>query len=290
MLQALLHEWYRPLGNSFPVFITALSLDIQKAFDSVNHQLPLSKLKPSSLHNSAALLLESYLTGRAQVIKVNGSTISDTFNIVSGVLQGSILRPLLFNVKVNDLLPRFFNLFAYADDTVIYSIVSTENLSLLSAASLFKKVQMWYTSSYFTINVSKTHACIFSSGNSQALPTSTLIKPKFKQTQYTRHLDSHLTFKTYAHQVTTATNRLIYLFRKIRFLMNVQSALKFCTTYIRPKLMYCSSPFIDVLATFTTQLKALQNKSVRVILKASKSFSVFESKLLLNIPVLEMYR
>ena len=70
---------------------TALSLDIQKAFDSVNHQLPLSKLKRFSLQNSAVLLLESYLTGRAQVMKVNGSTISDTFSIFSGVPQESIL-------------------------------------------------------------------------------------------------------------------------------------------------------------------------------------------------------
>ena len=72
--------------------------------------------------------------------------------------------------------------------------------------------------------------------------------------------------------------------------MNVQSALKFHTTYIRPKLMSFSSLFINVLATFTTHLEALQNKSVRVIIRAPKAFSVSEGKLLLNIPVLETYR
>ena len=65
-----------------------------------------------------------------------------------------------------------------------------------------------------------------------------------------------------------------YLFRKVRSYINAQSALKFYTTYIRPKLMYCSSLFINASATFTTPLKALQNKSVRVILRAPKAFSV----------------
>ena len=102
-LQALLHEWYRPLGNSFPVFITALSLDIQKAFDSVNHQLLLFNIMRYSLHSSAASLLVSYLTGRAQVMKVNGTT-SQTILTLSQVLlnsqylnhRSSILWPITY--------------------------------------------------------------------------------------------------------------------------------------------------------------------------------------------------
>ena len=43
-----------------------------------------------------------------------------------------------------------------------------------------------------------------------------------------------------------------YLFLKVRFNMNFQSALKFFTTYIYQKLMYCSSLFINVSATFAT--------------------------------------
>ena len=54
--------------------------------------------------------------------------------------------------------------------------------------------------------------------------------------------------------------------------------------------MYWSSLFINVSATFTTEHEALQNKSVRVILRAPKAFCVSEGKLLLNIPVLEKYR
>ena len=65
--------------------------------------------------------------------------------------------------------------------------------------------------------------------------------------------------------------------------MNVQSVLKCCTTYIRLKLMYCSSLSL-------TSPPFLQLKNVQVILKAPKAFSVSEGKLLSNIPVLETYR
>ena len=235
------------LDNSTPVFITALSLDIRKAFDSVNHQQLLSKLKRFSLHNSAVSLLEFYLTGQAQVMKVNGSTISNTFNIVSGVPQGSILGPLLFNVMVNDLLTMFPNTFTYADDTVIYSIAQNETLSLLSATSLFKKVQMWYTSNCFTINVSKTHVCIFSNRKLSDSPNTNLEKTKFKADLYINilgiNLDSHLTFKIHVHQVATATNRLIYLFQKVRSYMNVQSALKILHYLYSPKANVLIIPF-----------------------------------------------
>ena len=97
--------------------------------------------------------------------------------------------PLLFNIIVNDLLALFPNSFAYADDTVIYSIAQAKTLSLLPANSPFKKVQVWYTSNCFTINVSKTCACIFSNRKLSDFPTPpspciTLDKTKIKADWY----------------------------------------------------------------------------------------------------------
>ena len=76
------------------------------------------------------------------------------------------------------------NSFAYADDTVIYSIAQTETFSLLSETSLFKKVQMWYTYNFFTINVSRTHACIFFNRKLSDSPHINLDKTKVKTESY----------------------------------------------------------------------------------------------------------
>ena len=74
-------------------------------------------------------------------MKVNSTVLSNTSNIVSGVPQGLIRGPLLFN---SNLLTQFLKLFAHANNAILYDIVSTEILVLLSATSLFKEVEMRY--------------------------------------------------------------------------------------------------------------------------------------------------
>ena len=67
-------------------------LDLQKAFDTVNHEILLSKLRCIGLNKQSINWFRSYLTGRSQVVDVNG-TLSGTQNITCGVPQGSILGP-----------------------------------------------------------------------------------------------------------------------------------------------------------------------------------------------------
>ena len=82
--------------------------DLEKAFDSVNHDLLLSKLPYYGISGKAKLLLESYLQNRYQRVQITNSylisnTISKWTKIKYGVPQGSILGPLLFSVYINDL-------------------------------------------------------------------------------------------------------------------------------------------------------------------------------------------
>ena len=97
--------------------------DFAKAFDSVNHDLILLKLK--SFFSIDSLLLQfimSYLKGRKQAVVVGGST-SSFLPVLSGVPQGSILGPTLFVLFLNDItsgLDSKTNITMYADDTKIW--------------------------------------------------------------------------------------------------------------------------------------------------------------------------
>ena len=105
--------------NRYPVNIF---MDLSKAFDTLNHNILLDKLKHYGFQGTSLELLRSYLSNRKQFVEYN-DFVSDSKSITCGVPQGSILGPLLFIIYVNDL-PTAINHFEtiiYADDTTLFS-------------------------------------------------------------------------------------------------------------------------------------------------------------------------
>ncbi len=98
-------------------------LDIRKAFDSINDNILLSKMRSNfGISGNELLWFESYLTNREQQCVVNG-ILSSVGKLKCGVPQGSILGPLLFLLYINDL-PQCLQKTTpglYADDTEIYA-------------------------------------------------------------------------------------------------------------------------------------------------------------------------
>ena len=93
-----------------------------KAFDCVPHDLIIATLHAYGFDIKALKYILSYLTDGEQSTRING--IYSIFQIIiSGVPQGSILGPIIFNVFINDLFLFMVNsnLHNYADDNTISS-------------------------------------------------------------------------------------------------------------------------------------------------------------------------
>ena len=116
-------------GDAFGALLT----DLAKAFYCIPHDFIIAKLKVYGFEIDALTLVHEYLSNRTQRVKLN-ETFSSWRDIEYGVLQGSTVGPLLFNIHLCDLFYFLDNLdiASYADDTTLYT-VKANNESVLNA-------------------------------------------------------------------------------------------------------------------------------------------------------------
>ena len=138
----------------------SIFLDLKKAFDSVDINILLKKLRHYGFRGPAFNLLKSYLTDRKICTKVE-CDISKLCKIEHGVPQGSVLGPLLFSRYVNDLpYVSNFETTLFADDTNLH--ISHNNIKILQSVvtNETKKIDTWMKLNKLTINYTKAAICL----------------------------------------------------------------------------------------------------------------------------------
>jgi len=159
----LINEILESLNNKMKT--DSIFCDLQKAFNTVKHNLLLDKLQYYGIKGKAKTLLESYLRGRYQRVQItnessNINTISNWTTITQGVPQGSILGPLLFLIYINDL-PKAVEPTAipimFADDTSLF--IKSLNTSQLPSGlnTAICKINKWFQDNLITLNLNKVY-------------------------------------------------------------------------------------------------------------------------------------
>jgi len=155
----------------------AVFLDISKAFDKVIHSALLFKLSQLGVTGSVYNLLQSYLSGRSQLVRL-GDVRSEHLHTNCGVPQGSVIGPLLFLVCVNDIGTNIkSSISLFADDTVL--LCSSKNPSALHAtlSNDLRQLEMWSDLWSVTFNVAKNEILTITNNPSLHIST-TILQPR----------------------------------------------------------------------------------------------------------------
>ena len=166
-------------------------IDLEKAFDTVNHNILLDKLDHYGIRGISNYWFRSYLSDRSQFVSISGFN-SDYKTVKHGVPQGSVLGPLLFLIFINDLniAIKHSETFHFADDTCLLIIKdSVKQINKVVNKDLKFLVQ-WLNANKISLNVARTEVVIFRRMKKQ-LDGDLNLKlcgKKLKPSNYVRHL------------------------------------------------------------------------------------------------------
>ena len=204
-------------------FSCGVFVDLEKAFDTVNHNILLKKLEHYGIRGPALSWFTSYLSSRKQLVVLDGLS-SSLSKISCGVPQGSILGPLLFLIYINDMHTsvQFSTVYHFADDTnLLYHHKNPKILRKHMNADL-KLLFDWLCSNRLSLNISKTEFIIFKPPRATLTNriTLTLNRTKIFESTKIRYLgvilDNKLTWKFHIFELGKKLNRAVGMLYKLR--------------------------------------------------------------------------
>lgn len=265
----------------------AIFLDLAKAFDTVSVPRLLAKLERIGIRGLQLKLFQDYLSGRKQCLKVD-SYISTDLPVSFGVPQGSVLGPTLFLIYLNDLCGLKLEkgiIISYADDTALVFSADTWDNTFALAQNGFNKVSDWLKQNILTLNSDKTMYMPFYIRNPNKPPIELTLKSHSVHVHpinaSTCHcpclirkcevkylgviLDSSLNYNAHISLLQSRLRKLIYVFKNLRHVADVQILKKVYRALCQSILMYCISCWGGTSKTTLLPLEIAQ----RAILKVS---------------------
>ena len=192
------------------VQVDVVYTDFSKAFDRLDHRLLLPKLSAFGFPDSLIELIGSYLRNRQQYVEISGHR-SSYVSVPSGVPQGSVLGPLLFNIFINDVTSVLTSkCLLYADDMKLFSPIRSDRDSIILQRDLDVLVD-WCCGNNLHLNISKCSIVSYTRSKNPKIYDYTISGRRLSRSELVRDLgvtfDSALSFGSHIADIESAANK-----------------------------------------------------------------------------------
>ena len=248
-------------------------IDYSRAFDTVNHEILLKKLKRYGIQGLAHQLISSFLLNRKQCVRIN-NIHSDYITTNISIPQGSVVGPLLFITFINCLpnISQNFLATMFADDCTLS--FSSDNRSDLIRDSnndlvLFKQ---WSDANRLTINIDKTN-CLFISNIS--IPPAGNIQLDNHELDFVEetkflgiYLDSEVKYSKHIEHVCNKISVANGIMYRIRSYVPKSCLKNIYYSIVHQYILYCLPIYGATYNCYLEKLFLAQKRSIRIISQA----------------------
>jgi hypothetical protein len=254
------------------LIVDTIYFDFSKAFDTIPHDVLLRRLSSHGIQGKVLRWIQNFLTDRQQIVRV-GQTYSETQPVTSGIIQGSVLGPLLFNIYINDIdsCLSHSKILKYADDIRIFLSSSKQPAALSDLQAKLQndidRLVEWTHNSGMRLNINKCFFASFGANTNQrqysiqnnVIPNPTNFKDLGVKISTPFSFNSHIDYV-----IPKAFSRLGLIY-KLFHIKSSKNILQLYKTFVRPILEYSSIIWNPHTKCFIEKLERVQKRMCRMI-------------------------
>ena len=254
------------------MFTCGVFIDLEKAFDTVNHKILLYKLHHYGVRGITSNWFSSYLTNRYQKVVINGEA-SPRLPITCGVPYGSIPGPLLFLLYINDmhLAMEFSTIYNFADDTNLLYPCKTLKVLRKNVNADLKNLYDWLCATRLSLNSGKSEFLVFRPPRNKTYEPFTLKLhySKLFESQKIKYLglilDNKLDWKGHIAELTKKLSRAIGLIHKMNGLCPISVLRSLYHSLFNSHLSYGLVVWGNASRWNLERIRSLQKRVLRLI-------------------------
>ena len=223
-----------------------LLMDLSKAFDCIPHELLIAKLNAYGFSKIYLKLIYSYLKGRQQRVKINGD-YSTWKEILTGVPQGSVLGPLLFNIFINDIF--FFvqssEIYNYADDNTLSIADTNIDTIIRKLESDISILDVWFKNNGMLLNEDKCQFMIVETSKYSREQTEkiTILNKEIEEVKNVNllgiTLDNSITMAEHIKKICKQAGNKLHALARIAHFLKEDKRKFLMKTFIISQFNYC---------------------------------------------------